>query len=129
MALSNSILSYQDCREFLEKALDATNGSRVPFRNERSAQYFQMRCNQFRSLDRKDNLAIHDPGTLMHGKSTYDELTLTLKWSPDGLYWVYAQKRTLPTGLVEDIPEDETVLIAQFDEVKLLEDQSNGEQE
>lgn len=127
MALSTSPLAYTDCREFLEQALSAPNGSRLPFRAETSAQHFRMRCNYFRVLDRKDNETIHEPGTPLHGKSEYDTLTLTVKWSPDEIWWVYAQQRTLPQGLIEDIPTDETALLVEFEEVKLLEDQTNEE--
>jgi len=61
----------------------------------------------------------------MHGLSEYDELTMTIKWSSDGYWWVYAQKRTVPEGLIEDIP-DEPPLQISADEVRYLEDHSNG---
>lgn len=129
MALSNSTMAYQDCREFLEKALDADHGSRIPFRDEGAAKYFQMRCNQFRTLDRVDSKLIYEIGHNLHGKSVYDVLTLTIKLSPDGFAWVYAQQRTLPEGLVEPIaPDDPAITLADFTEVHLLEDQSNGDE-
>lgn len=129
MALSNSALSYTDCKEFLEKALDSDTGSRIPFREEKGAKYFQMRCNQYRSIDRDDSKLIYDQGHQMFGKSAYDVLTLTIKLSPDGFAWVYAQQRTLPEGLVEPIaPDDPAITLADFTEVHLLEDQSNGDE-
>lgn len=128
MALSNSTLAYTDCREFLEKALDADHGSRIPFRDEGGAKYFQMRCNQYRTLDRADSKLIYEPGHNLHGKSAYDVLTLTVKLSTDGYAWVYAQQRTLPEGLVEPIaPDDPAIMLGEFEEVKLLEDQSNDD--
>ena len=126
MALSNSTLAYTDCKEFLERAVDAERGARIPFKTEKEAEYWRMRCNQFRKLDRIDNLAIHEFGSKMHGKSEYDVISMVIKESPDGYWWVYAQKRTLDPGVIEDIPEDETSLLVDFEEVKMIEDQSNG---
>lgn len=126
MALSNSILAYTDCKEFLERALDAERGVRIPFRLEREAEHWRMRCNQFRSLDRKANKQIHELGTPMHGQSEYDTITMTIKFSPDGYHWVYAQKRTVPNG-IEDIP-DEAPMQITAEEVKFLEDQSDDNQ-
>lgn len=127
MALSNSTMAYLDCKEFLERALDESNGARIPFRDEGSAKYFQMRCNQYRTLDRTDSKLIYEPGHNLHGKSAYDTLTLTIKPSPDGYAWVYAQQRTIPEGLIEPIATDDpAITLTDFTEVHLLEDQSNG---
>jgi hypothetical protein len=127
MALSSSRLAYKDCEEFLELALDAPNGKRIAFTTSADAEYWRMRCNQFRSIDRQDNKSIHEIGMPLHGKSVYDEITMTLKHSPDGLFWVYAQVRKLNPEAVEDIPNDEGSLLAEWEEIKLLEDHNGDE--
>jgi hypothetical protein len=127
MSLSESVLAYSDCKEFFERAMDTERGARIPFRTSKEAEYWRMRCNQFRKLDRRENMVIHEVGTKMYGRSEYDMLTMVIKESPEPLFWVYAEKRTLADGLVEDIPEDEGALLAEFEEVKLLEDQTNDD--
>src|SRR5258706_4433955 len=107
MALSNSIMAYHDCKEFLERAVDDEKGARIPFRTEKEAEYWRMRCNQFRSLDRGQNRMIFDLGHKMYGQSEYDGLTMVIRHSSDGYYWVYAEKRTLEPGLIENLSEIE----------------------
>jgi hypothetical protein len=120
------MLSYTDCKDFLERALDADRGARIAFPQERQAEFFRMRCNQFRALDRKNNrIVFPDPGDKMHGQSEYDLLTMRIKFSPDGLYWVYAEKVTLKPEAIEDIPEDEASLLVEYTEVKSIEDHSD----
>jgi hypothetical protein len=121
MSLPDSVLAYGDCKDFLERALEAERGARMIFRTSKDAEYWRMRCNQFRKLDRKQNRMVFEPGHKMHGHSEYDIITMTVKYSPDGYYWVYAQKMVLEPGRVEEIPEDESSLLAEFEEVKLLE--------
>jgi hypothetical protein len=128
MALSNSILAYADCSEFLERALDAERGARIPFLAETEARYWRMRCNQFRTLHREQNRQIHEIGTKMHGVSEYDELTMTIKQSSDGYFWVYAQKRTIRAGDIEEIPIEEAPLQITQDEIRMLEDHSDDDQ-
>ncbi len=126
MALSNSILAYNDCKEFLERAVDDEKGARIPFRTEKEAEYWRMRCNQFRSLDRQQNRMIFELGHKMHGHSEYDGLTMIIKHSQDGYAWVYAEKRTLEPGLIENLSEVEDVPRLSRDEMRMLEDHSNG---
>lgn len=128
MGLSTSILAYKDCEEFLDRALDDAKGARIPFRSESEANYWRMRANQFRSLDRERNMQIHSPGHKMHGHSPYDELSLTIKQSPDGYFWVYAQKISLDPGLIENLSEvDDPPLQITVEEIRLLENHNGDE--
>src|SRR6266436_8871372 len=127
MALSNSIMAYQDCKEFLERAVDDEKGARIPFRTEKEAEYWRMRCNQFRSLDRQQNRMIFELGHKMHGHSEYDGLTMIIKHSQDNYFWVYAEKRMLEPGLVENLSEIEDVPRLSAEEVRMLEDHSDGD--
>ncbi len=126
MALSNSIMAYQDCKEFLERAVDDEKGARIPFRSMREAEYWRMRCNQFRALDRRQNLMIFDLGHKMHGQSEYDGLTMIIRHSQDNYFWVYAEKRTVEPGLIEDLSSIEEVPVLSAEEVRMLEDHSDG---
>lgn len=125
MSLSNSILAYMDCKEFLERALDAERGARIPFRTEKEAEYWRMRCNQFRVLDRRQSKTIFAPGHKMHGHSEYDGLTMTIKYSEDGYHWVYAQKRVIDPGQIEDITDDVPTLQITAEEVRMLENHTD----
>src|SRR5258708_10661161 len=126
MALSNAIMAYQDCKEFLERAIDEEEGARIPFRPEREAEYWRMRCNQFRSLDRRQNQMVFELGHKMHGQSEYDGLTMVIKQSQDGYVWVYAEKRVLEPGLIENLSGIKDVPRLKADEVRMLEDHSDG---
>ena len=125
MALSNSILAYIDCKEFLERAVDDERGARIPFRTEKEAEYWRMRCNQFRKLDRQQNRQVFELGHKMHGNSEYDGLTMIIRHSQDGYAWVYAEKRIIEPGLIENLSDIRDVPRLSAEEVRMLEDHSN----
>jgi hypothetical protein len=128
MGLSNSILAYQDCAKFMERAVDDPKGARVPFRTEQEAEYWRMRCYQYRKLDRAQNKIVFNPGDKMFGLSVFDELSLTIKHSEDGWAWVYAQKITINPGVIESLSEvPEVTIEGVFEEVRLLEGGTNGD--
>lgn len=107
MAMSNSIIAYGDCKEFFEKAIEDPKGARRPFVGqyaEDHASRYRMRCHQFRKLDRQQNEEIYEIGHQMYGRSEYDLLTLTIKYSPDAV-WVYAEKLMLDPGEIESLSE------------------------
>jgi hypothetical protein len=122
MVLASSILAYSDCKAFMEAALDDTKGARLPFRTETDANYWRMRCNYFRRLNREENALTYDLGHKMHGRSEYDKLTMTIKQSGDGWWWVYAEKRAIDLEAIEplsEVPEPEPLEI-EAEEVRLL---------
>lgn len=124
MAMSNSILAYSDCKEFLEKAIEDQKGARRPFQGpyaEDHASRYRMRCHQFRKLDREQNAEIYEVGHQMHGRSEYDLLTLTLRYSHDAV-WVYAEKLLLEPGEIESLSE---VPEMTEEEQKLLENDND----
>lgn len=124
MALSNSILAYQDCQEFFEKAVEDPKGARRPFQTEEQATRWRMRCHQYRKLHREQNSKIYDLGHMLHGRSEYDALSLSLKHSGDGLTWVYAEKHLLEPGEIEALSEVPQITA---EETRLLEDHSSDE--
>jgi hypothetical protein len=80
MPISQSILSYPDVKEVFERALASQRGVRIPLKDSKTAQYFSRRCNQFRSLDRKENLKIYtEPAHSLHGRSIFDTLQILVR--------------------------------------------------
>lgn len=108
MALSSSLLAYQDCLDFMERAMDEERGARMYFRAESEAEHWRMRCNYARKLHRDQNKQVYEPGDKMYGMSEYDPLMFTIRQSPDG-YWVYAKKMELDTTRVEPIPDEDYI--------------------
>jgi len=111
MTLPNSFLSYGDCEEFFNKALEDSHGARVCMGAENDAMHFRFRCNQFRSLDRERNLELYPVGNKMHGASLFDEIYLTLREDTEGEWWVYARRRALggrvePLSMIEGVADD-----------------------
>jgi hypothetical protein len=106
MTLPNSLLSFTAQQEFMYMAMDSPTGKRMFFRKEKDAERFKIKCNYARVLHRRENMRIHDPDSIMYGKSEYDVLVFTTRVSPDG-YWVYARREVLNTEMVEDIPDDD----------------------
>jgi hypothetical protein len=107
MSLTNSRISYEDCYQVLDKALDAQDGVRVGFEDHEQAKFYQMRMNKARQLDRRFNEEryenLDDP---RRQRSEYDGLTIRLRQA-SGVHWVYIEKRQVPQ-LIEEIKlEDE----------------------
>ena len=91
MSLSNSLLSYTDCKTFLDAALDDELGARLDFTSSGAGQYFISRLHQFRVLDRKFNAEVHPPGSHFHNRSIYDALVCRLKQGQGNTWWVYVE--------------------------------------
>ena len=107
MSLPSTILAYQDCLDFMDKALDDDKGARVHFLTRDQAEVWRMRCNMARKLDRDQNRRIHEPGHQMHGCSVYDPMQFTIAEDTEGDWWVYARKMVLDPGRVELLSEVE----------------------
>jgi hypothetical protein len=102
MSLSNSRLSYEDCYEVMDQALEATDGVRVGFEDREQAIFYRMRMNQARQLDRRFNgeryRGVDDP---RRSRSSYDALSMRVR-RVDDMYWVYVEKRQKPQ-IIEEI--------------------------
>lgn len=74
---SQSMLSYTDIKEVLDKALEAEKGLLLTHKDVRAATRFIFRANSFRALTRKENLVVYpDPQHPLHGRCVYDTLSL-----------------------------------------------------
>jgi hypothetical protein len=102
MSLSNSRLSYDDCYEVMDQALEAADGVRVGFEDREQAIFYRMRMNQARQLDRRFNgeryRGVDYP---RRGRSSYDALSMRVR-RVDDMYWVYVEKRQKPQ-IIEEI--------------------------
>lgn len=79
MAGAQSLLSYIDVKEVLDKALESEKGLLLKFVDEKAANRFRFRANNFRGLDRIENQKIYADAThAMHGRSAYDTLALVI---------------------------------------------------
>lgn len=79
MPPSNSILSYEDVRRVLDRALQSPKGLSVKLPSKGSAINFRQRCNKLRLLDRDASRATFEPEDPRHGVSPYDALIFSLE--------------------------------------------------
>src|SRR5262249_5762169 len=105
MTLSNSLMSYQDCLEAMDQAMEDPKGGRVRFDTQSAALAFHARCHQARKLDREKNCLVYeDPAHPQHNSSAYDILVLREK--TDGENWYIYLEKLDPTSIeVEPLSE------------------------
>ena len=104
MTISSSRLSYRDCYELMDKALNTPGGVRALMGTEPEAWRMRLRLNKGRLLDRKINAATYDQSHPLYGGSEYDELIFTIKEDVEGGWWLYLERQKLP-DVVEPIEE------------------------
>jgi hypothetical protein len=71
-------VSYGDCRQVLDQAIQAEDGLIVHFAARGKAFYFRQRLNTFRQIQRRENAKIYGEGHPMHAQSPYDKLTFDI---------------------------------------------------
>lgn len=111
MPTSTSRLSYPDCENFLNVALEDEVGARLPFLLKGAAYQFQVRLNTFRAICRKDNAKVYsDREHPFHGRCEYDPVGIYVQ-GPDanGEWWVVARKRKVNEAEIELLSEVEGV--------------------
>lgn len=108
MPLPDTIQAYQDCLDFMDKAIEDEVGARLPFPSKEQAEHWRMRCNQARTLDRRRNKLVFVPGDKMYGCSEYDPLQFTIHEDTEGWFHVYARIMKLDPGRVELLSEVES---------------------
>lgn len=106
MSISSSPLSYTDCYEALDRALDDEKGVRVGVESIKSAQFLRMRLNQARSINRDENQRTYEPGHPLYGRSAYDRLMVRIKERGDKVY-VYIEQVANFTRVIESLSEIE----------------------
>jgi hypothetical protein len=108
MTTSTSRLSFTDCQDIFDKAIEDGTGVRVMFNTEGQANHFIGRMHRFRELDRLDNAKEFDQGHPLHGKSVYDQCVVRRPRSEtfsDGAvgWWVYVEKMTIENMIIEPL--------------------------
>lgn len=103
MSISTSRLSYQDCYEFMDHAMDDDKGSRIVCGTRDNSTFFRMRCHTARQINRTDNRQIYEAGHPLYNASIYDKLVFRIKEDEDGKFWVYAEKTELDLEAVEGL--------------------------
>ena len=109
MSLSNSRLSYSDCYDLMDKALDEPRGIRVEVSDLNAANYLRMRMHHARQINRSENTRTYpDAAEPLHGRSIYDIFVVRIEEGP-GSAWVYLDKQKVEIGRVEAIPETKQI--------------------
>lgn len=112
MTISDSPLSYQDCYDAMERALEDTKGIRLRVAKVADAYHLRMRLNQARAINRRENRRTYDPEHHLFGRSIYDRLMFKVKertnHNGDQRVYVYLERiGDLKPDMVEALSEVE----------------------
>lgn len=118
MVASTSRLSYIDCTELMDQALENTKGIRIGFADKGDALHFRTRMHTARTICRKDNLSEYAPGHPLHGRSQYDVLVVREPKESEGKWWLYIEKRHADQLIVQPLGEEMKVI--EHEELKAL---------
>lgn len=78
MALSNDITSYEDVREYCDRALTSPKGIRVTPPTPGGAVHLRQRIYKLRQLERANAVAIYEIGHPLRGRSAYDNIIVNI---------------------------------------------------
>lgn len=104
MSLIQSRQAYSDCREVFDKAIEDSEGVRVPMSTYNDAIYFRMRMHQARAIDRRDNKELYrdQPDHQLYNASQYDRLVVRVK-NVDDRWYVYVEHGGVDVDTVEPL--------------------------
>ena len=122
MTISQSHMSYSDCYDAMNRALDDSQGVRIEVGTENEAIFFRMRCHKARAIDRRRNAEAYASDHPMHNASLYDPLVLRIRQN-SGRTWIYIEQQGLHLGEIEPLSqlEPETEQLEGPEETLLLE--------
>src|SRR5215831_18408451 len=95
MGTSSSAVAYEDCYDFLDRALEAEYGVGTKMANDGDANQFRVRLHNARSLTRSQSKEQYQPDHPQYGTSVYDKLVVSLR-RINGEWWVFAAPRKSP---------------------------------
>lgn len=78
MALSKNITEYEDCREYLDRALVATTGTRIKLPSNGGAVHLRQRLYKLRQLEKVRSLELYEIGDERRNKTPYDNLAIVV---------------------------------------------------
>jgi hypothetical protein len=84
------------------------------------------RMHYFRKLDRAANSDTYPSDHPMHGVSVFDEYVVTIIKDEDNQFWLYVQPRDAKILHVEGLSDVGDLIDVESEEVKFIEDQTNG---
>jgi hypothetical protein len=76
MALSKNIAEYEDCREWLDRALSSANGIRKTLPDNGKAIYTRQRLYKLRQLEKIASIDTYEVGDERRSKTAWDNLTI-----------------------------------------------------
>lgn len=105
MALSESIAAYADCFDAYERAAKTKKGIRILFESKKTANYFRLRMNYARVLQRRDSMRLYQRTDPAYGKSEFDKYRIKIVEAAEqtGEWWVYID----PFGMEREIMDIE----------------------
>lgn len=114
MSVPKSLLSYRDCLDYFDTALQYSEGARVKVKDANDGFNLRMRLNNCRKLDREANIRLYPPNHRMHGCSAYDPIMVKVQRLGDE-FFVVLERTDIQRKPVEGIGEYMEVL--EYDEV------------
>lgn len=103
MVTSTSRLSFTDCYDILDRALESERGVRITCEDEGQARHLRTRLHSARQIHRRDNAETYPLGDPRHGSSEYDVLTVKLRANGKGVFLLVEK---VSTGMqIEEIEE------------------------
>ena len=105
MALTDSLAAYEDCFQAFERAAKAPKGIRILFESKKTANYFRLRMNNARVLQRKEATRMYERSDPKWGKSEFDKYRIKIVEAAEqtGEWWVYID----PFGMEREIMDIE----------------------
>ena len=105
MALTDSIAAYDDCFQAFGRAAKSKKGIRILFEDKKTANYFRLRMNYARVLQRREAVRMYERTDPRFGKSEFDKFRLKIVEAAEqtGEWWVYID----PFGMEREIMEVE----------------------
>ena len=104
MTLPLSLAAYEDCTDYMQRAIDAEKGIRVKVPDHGSAMRLRSRLHMARSLDRKNNRDLLPEDDPLYGKSEFDPLVVRFEAEGDE-EWVRIEKMSAIAAAEHEVEE------------------------
>ena len=105
MAVSTSRLTFSDCFDLLERAINDPKGVRIKFKTYEDAFTFRLRIHKARQLDRGENRDIYEEGHKLYGHSVYDQISCKIRKFDSGA-WLRLERIDAVEYQVESLSEE-----------------------
>jgi hypothetical protein len=105
MALPETQAAYADCYTIFERATTDPAGIRVRFDNDRDANFFKIRMNKARAIQRRQSAKMYPVSDPAHGKSEFDGYAVRSRRDPTGTIWIYVEPYATSPFVIENLSE------------------------